>query len=332
MAYLERPPRNELDPSLVEAYAATFISRRDCYPWQQGDGSYISVHKPLTTDLLHRHLKGAITLGAYALDATSKAHWICLDADTDDQWTRVLTLANRLEAQTVTSYREPSRRGGHLWLFTSPLPSVFARRFAKQLLVEFDVPDVEIYPKQDNLTTGIGSLVRLPLGIHRKSGQVYPFINRDGLPLAAQNTRDKETILHEQLLLLSPPERVPLRFVMGFLARSPSDPLPRPEPTPEFRRIQQVDGIPLSERLKRQISVLEFVSRYVQLDERNLGFCPFHDDQIKSFGIHSDQNYWHCFAGCGGGSIIDFWMKWRERHGQDNSLKATVTELRHMLL
>jgi DNA primase len=28
--------------------------------------------------------------------------------------------------------------------------------------------------------------------------------------------------------------------------------------------------------------------------------------------VHEKGNYWHCFAGCGGGSIIDFWMKWKK--------------------
>jgi hypothetical protein len=332
MPYAERPQQHELDPSLIERFATTFISRRDCYPWQQADGSYVSVHKSLTADLLHRHLKGAITLGAYALDSASMANWICLDADDDDQWNRLLALAQQLEAQAVQPYREPSRRGGHLWLFTPPLPGVFARRFARQLLTEHDVSQVELYPKQDELTTGLGSLVRLPLGVHRKTGQVYPFIIQDGLPLGTKPNSDARTVLLEQLALLADPKRVPLPFIMRMLSHTLPDSLPRPKPTPEFQPTEQTEGIPLSERLKRQISVLEFVSRYVPLDDRNLGYCPFHDDQMKSFGVHPDQNYWHCFAGCGGGSVIDFWMKWRERNGQDSSFKATVTELRQMLL
>lgn len=332
MAFAERPLQHELDPTLVEQFATTFISRRDCYPWQQADGSYISVHKPLTADLLQRHLKGSITLGAYALNSASMAQWICLDADDEPQWDQLHELANRLQAQLVQSYREPSRRGGHLWLFTPPLPGIFARRFAKQLLSENNVPLVELYPKQDELTTGLGSLVRLPLGVHRKSGKVYPFINRDGVPLATHPTGDTQTIVHQQMAILADPARVPLHFIMRVLGRVPPDPLPRSKPTSEFRSTQATDGLSLSERLKRQISVLEFVNRYVQLDERNLGYCPFHDDHIKSFGVHPAQNYWHCFAGCGGGSIIDFWMKWRERQGQDSSFKATVTELRHRLL
>ena len=36
---------------------------------------------------------------------------------------------------------------------------------------------VELYPKQDELAIGgSGSLIRLPLGIHRRSGGWYPFV------------------------------------------------------------------------------------------------------------------------------------------------------------
>ncbi len=41
-------------------------------------------------------------------------------------------------------------------------------------------------------------------------------------------------------------------------------------------------------------------------------FSLFHDDHHASFGVNDEGNYWHCFAGCGGGSVIDFWMKWRK--------------------
>jgi DNA primase len=29
-----------------------------------------------------------------------------------------------------------------------------------------------------------------------------------------------------------------------------------------------------------------------------------------SFSVNTKENYWHCFSGSGGGSVIDFWMKW----------------------
>ena len=37
-------------------------------------------------------------------------------------------------------------------------------------------------------------------------------------------------------------------------------------------------------------------------------------------------------AGCGGGSVIDFMMKLRERNGEDGSFKETVLAMREMFL
>jgi DNA primase len=58
-----------------------------------------------------------------------------------------------------------------------------------------------------------------------------------------------------------------------------------------------------------------------------MGLCPFHDDRHPNFCINEEGNYWHCFAGRGGGSVIDFWMK---RQGCDFTM--AVTELSEMLL
>lgn len=87
-----------------------------------------------------------------------------------------------------------------------------------------------------------------------------------------------------------------------------------------------------SARIMNAITVFEFVGRYVELDQEGRGLCPFHDDRRASFSVSRDGNYWHCFAGCGGGSIIDFWMRWRAKNGQDSSFVATITDLARMLL
>lgn len=93
----ERPPRQELDRSMVAAYAATFISRTDMFPVQLGNGSYSSVEKQLNMEIVAAHLTGSITIGAYALDAASKAKWICFDADSEDTWQGLKALAQELE-------------------------------------------------------------------------------------------------------------------------------------------------------------------------------------------------------------------------------------------
>jgi hypothetical protein len=322
---VERVPRSEteLSPELVRAYADTFIPRYDLYPIQLRDGRYVTVKKPLELSLVYRHLRGALTLGAYALSPTSMARWICLDADDEPGWQGLMAMAGALSIPRVPAYLELSRRGGHLWLFfEQPVPGGDARRFGQQLLRDFGVTGVELYPKQDALRTGPGSLVRLPLGRHRLTGQRYPFVDLDGNPLACT--------VCEQVRLLASPQPVPRWFLDECLASAPATPSSslmthdRPGRSPE--------GELLSERLKQSISVYDFVGQYVTLDERGRGHCPFHEDEHQSFSVNREGNYWHCFAGCGGGSLIDFWMKWRERHGQDPGFVPTITELAEMLL
>lgn len=317
-----KPPERE--PELLQAYARRFITRRDRYALQRADGQgYTQKAAALTLRLVAAHVRGELTLGAYALDAQSRAHWLCLDADDAAQFETLMAAAGQLTQQGIPTYLERSRRGGHWWWFFSPLSGKDARRLGQQVIQRFGLPpDLEVYPKQDRLTSGPGSLVRLPLGIHRKSGQRYPFITPEGQPLAAT--------LQSQLRQLAAAESVPPAYIDDLLASAPA--LESPLPTPRFEGLAVGQGETLSEVLKSRISVLDFVSQYVALDATHTGFCPFHEDQEKSFGVNVDGNYWHCFAGCGGGSLIDFWMRWRAKHGEDGSFSATVRDLRQRLL
>jgi hypothetical protein len=330
----ERMRKVELEQELVKTYANTFISRWDMYPIQLRNGTYVAVKKPLRLGLVYAHLtccwKEArpFTLGAYALSKESTARWLCLDADDRPEWEQVWTLACDLKKKGIPTYAEQSRRGGHLWFFfQSPIPGDTAKAFGEYLLKAHDIPaGLEIYPKQTKLGDGPGSLVRLPLGIHQKSGQVYHFAGLNGKPLAATIT--------DQIRLLANPKRVPQAFVEKTLLRAQQD-QEAESPTPEIEPLSRASlqsGETLSEAIKRSITVYDLVSRYVELDNRNRGHCPFHDDKHKSFGVNRQKNYWHCWAGCGGGSVIDFYAKWREIHGQDGSFTTTVLVLREMLL
>lgn len=322
----ERLRLPELNVHDVRMFAQTFIPRWDGYPMQLADGSYIQVKNPLTMHHVIRHLTHTrhMTLGAYALDSNNNAKWVCLDADGDAQWEKIIQLAQMLYKEGIIPYLEPSRRGGHLWLFTPLLSGAMIRQFAKNLLIWSDIePDkqIEIYPKQDMLKEGMGSLVRLPLGVHRKTGKVYHFVDLAGSPLAPT--------IRDQIKLLGNPQRVPEVFIREITSIKEDAPIP---PSPTFKKGVVSHHSSLSESLKSTISVLDFVGQYVSLDAHGRGLCPFHEDTMESFGVNDAGNYWHCFAGCGGGSIIDFWMKWREAHGQSGDFTETVKELREMLL
>jgi DNA primase len=50
----------------------------------------------------------------------------------------------------------------------------------------------------------------------------------------------------------------------------------------------------VSERIKASVTVLEFVSQFVDLKPtvgEAIGLCPFHDDHHPSFGANDEDNY-----------------------------------------
>jgi hypothetical protein len=187
-------------------------------------------------------------------------------------------------------------------------------------MLHFGLSDLELFPKQDSLTGGPGSLIRLPFGMHRKSGKRYGFYLTDKQPLAPT--------LREQIRLFETPETVSIDMIQYFAQKVPI----RHEPSPRVSRDKDVEVksdviTPTFERIKQSLPVRDFVSRYVDLSANGTGLCPFHDDHVESFSIHEERNFWKCFA-CGkSGSIIDFWM-----HYQNLDFKTAVSQLESMLL
>jgi hypothetical protein len=303
----------DLEP-LAVGLAGTFIQRWDLYARQFRDGSYVCFHQPLEITHLVSHLKGEITLGAYVLNPSSQARYIVFDADNDVQLSMLAYMAGRLAEQDAPSYLESSRRGGHLWLFFSrAIPGKDARLFGQSLLKIHNLLGVELFPKQSRLKGGPGSLIRLPFGIHRKTGERYGFVTPERQPLAPA--------FLAQINILSAPETVPEVFIKKIMTRPPAT-----QPAPVLDGMETLKK-PLSERVKDSISVRDFVSQYVELSPAGRGLCPFHNDQHASFSVNAEGNYWHCFAGCGGGSIIDFWMKW-----QSCDFTEAIYELANLLL
>jgi len=82
------------------------------------------------------------------------------------------------------------------------------------------------------------------------------------------------------------------------------------------------------ERIKNAVPLVAFLSGFVELRpiaSGAIGHCPFHEDHNPSFGVNREGNYWHCFAGCGGGSVIEFWMKFN-----NCDFNTAVKELKEM--
>jgi len=265
----------------AEGLTKTFVNRQDCFATQSESGQYYCVKDTLTVNHIMRHLKGEVTLGVYLLGLDGKTKFAVIDADDDENFERLIKVHETLP---LPSYMESSRRGGHLWFFfEEPTEGKIAKNFGLEIAKRFLV-EAEVFPKQSE-SQGPGSCIRLPFGIHKKTGERYPFI---GLG----NWR-------AQLDAIANPARIPLDEVMKYQYQEP-----------ERKKINPIIGdLPLWEKVKRQITVEEVVSQYVDLNGKGAGKCPFHEDANPSFSVNAKENYWQCFSGCGGGSVIDFWMK-----------------------
>jgi hypothetical protein len=281
--------------------AKRFVQRWDIYARQLDDGRYICVHEPLNVEHLFAHLRGEITLGAYCLNQKNKARFIVFDADDEDGMENLLRINSELAHNHCPSYLESSRRGGHLWIFfENAVSGREVRAFGLGILEARKIEGIELFPKQERLSQGPGSLIRMPFGIHRVTGMRYGFITPERKSLALT--------IREQINALSTPQMISDLMIMSYPTTSSSE----ITTTPPEQFGESTEKV--SQRIKQSITVLEFVSQYVDLKSNGsgaIGKCPFHDDQHPSFSVNDKENYWHCFAGCCGGSIIDFWMKWR---------------------
>lgn len=124
-------------------------------------------------------MSGDITLGLPAIDENGKSRWGVWDCDKDND--SLDKIQGWLQSHGWRSHREGKRpgRAGHLWIFfDEPVPAADLRLFANRVqelagvrASEFDA----FFPKQDkpnwdaqHARFTASSLVRLPLGVHRK--------------------------------------------------------------------------------------------------------------------------------------------------------------------
>ncbi len=263
-------------------FGRVFFNRTDEYAIQTPEGSYFLVKRQVTQRLIISHLKGKVTLATYVLGKDDTSKFAVLDVDNDERRQTLIRIHRELP---LPSYLEASRRGGHLWFFfAEPVAGGVAKAFGMEITRMFEL-EAEVFPKQAR-SEGPGSCIRLPLGIHRKTGDRYPFVGLGDW--------------RSQLEALSHPEAIPTADILRYQYEEPV----------HARAAAPINGeLPVWEKIKQRISIGEMVSKYVDLDSKGRGRCPFHDDQHPSFSVNFDEGYWHCFAGCGGGSVIDFWMK-----------------------
>ncbi len=300
----------------VRRFAALFVGRRDDYALQQADGRYVRAGQPLTYEALRLHLVGGQTIGTYVIDERECCRFAVLDADDLSGLLRLLEVHKRLAGEGIASYPELSRRGLHLWVF---LTRLISPAVVRRWLVPFCPAGVECYPKQDGLTLDrpYGSLVRLPLGVHRVSGRRYPFVSLvDGRLVPVAHS------VSASLAWLSSVQRSPV----------PDLPLsPEPDQVPGADQAHMLVKKEVTGRDPLATSATVYtwclsqdpfrvIGHYVKLDQRGMGCCPFGEhhadgkDSHPSFQVRplrpGSVNCWYCYAWQRGGSAFDFLCLW----------------------
>ncbi len=287
-----------------------FISRRDDYAVQQETGRYWRANRPLAFSTVKRHLLGVETIGTYVIDEGGQCRFAVFDADTDEGKAALIQLEQRFAQEGIPSYLEGSRRGCHLWVFCSRLiPASQLRRW----LLPFCPAGVEFYPKQDE-GRGYGSLIRVPLGVHRVTNCRYWFFSHRSL---GQLSHVYAHSVEDSLLWLSQVRRA----TVPDEAQLPTGSSAPPQDTPPSLAKEAHSTTPPSPLVSIRAwcdaqDPYAVIGRYVTLDRRGLGCCPFGEhhsdgkDSHPSLRVYrptrSGGSCWYCYVWQRGGTLFDF--------------------------
>lgn len=172
---------------VADAIWKLFVNRTDDYAEQQPDGKYRRVGRALTREDIDAHLAYEKTIGVYAINPQDQTvKWICWDIDVIDP-VRVKELIQGILKRIKEHHLEVAasliefsgRKGYHLWLFFNPpIVAALAYRMGRKIADEAGFTG-EVFPKQRELLTGYGNLVKIPLGKHQVTQQPSFFLDEN---------------------------------------------------------------------------------------------------------------------------------------------------------
>lgn len=298
-----------IDSATLTQFARLFVSRRDDYALQRETGRYVRVGAPVSAAALSRHLAGIETMGTYVIDEGGLCRFAVYDADRPDGLSMLAGVQARLAADGVPSYLECSRRGGHLWvLFSRRVQALLVRRW----LLLYCPADVEFYPKQDEIGQGYGSLIRLPLGVHRLSGRRYPFVSWvAGSPVLVARSASALLIWFSSLERAA----VPADSLLASLHTTEPASTHTPSITKSVAPAVTSEYASIAAWCAMQ-DPFTLIGRYITLDRRGLGHCPFGEHHSDGYDGHSSFRVyapsvpggccWYCYTWGHGGNVFNF--------------------------
>ncbi|AEE15335.1 DNA primase small subunit [Thermodesulfobium narugense DSM 14796] len=172
----------------------------------RGEQGYSPISEPFTIGVAKNHILGNLTVGVYQLRIDNSVCFIVFDIDveksklldyfqkpTERRKIDSLLLSTAQEIYNICtsldifSYIEDSGyKGRHVWVFLRQgIQAHKAKKFGNYIISKLGKLskeiNIELFPKQTFVKSGgLGNLVKLPLGIHIKSGRRSIFLNPDG--------------------------------------------------------------------------------------------------------------------------------------------------------
>ena len=170
-----------------------FVNRKDVFSTQQESGAYFPTKRPITIEDIEKHIAGDITIGIYCLDIDNTVKWACIDIDGNKELSpeenkKLLYPEATIIYNTFNDFPRilefSGRKGFHIWVFFKPrVTADYAQRLVKARLNRIGLNRHEVFPKQTELNESrkYGNLVKLPCGVHKKTGLTSKIIKSMGL-------------------------------------------------------------------------------------------------------------------------------------------------------
>jgi len=152
-------------PTEVEVLKKLFSGRTDCYGMETNNG-HIAVREPLTDSILLAHVQGTKRIGVYPLRSDLTVQWACVDVDEVSKGKVEKVVVGFIENRFFPYVERSRQKGFHIWIFFDfPIQARDVRKALSEILTRTGLDGIEIFPKQEHLSTnnGIGNFVFLPL-------------------------------------------------------------------------------------------------------------------------------------------------------------------------
>ncbi len=204
------PEKLELSDQHLMLFLSLFRGKRETFARQwvdeKGRRGFNLVNRPMETEDLRKHVSGEETLGIYLINEDGFVNLGVIDIDIDNKALleyakqkdriaelhrsvqsdveRIFSVCQSLGVHTVVE--DSGYKGRHLWFFFStPIRPKLARMFLKLICQRAGQPSPaihwEVFPNCDKLREkAFGPLVKLPLGVHKRSNRRCFFLDARG--------------------------------------------------------------------------------------------------------------------------------------------------------